>query len=113
MLIVRPAKPSEIDAAIEVCRVANVSQNLPHHPELLKSWAVDPTAVLFIADEGAGPVGMTLSLVGRADDGAGEVVRGLRHLTGVWFTRHDNGRASVANCWTPHSIMPARMLANG
>lgn len=38
---------------------------------------------MFVADDGNTLVGMALSLPGRADDGAGAQIQGLRHLTGL------------------------------
>jgi GNAT superfamily N-acetyltransferase len=83
MLIVRPADRTEVDAAIKVWKAANSAGQLARHSERLKDWASASGAVLLVADNGITLIGMTLSLVGRADDGAGAPILGLRHLTGV------------------------------
>lgn len=83
VFVVRRAEPDEVEAAIEVWKVANATRNLPQHAHRLKLWAGADGAVLFVADNGAEMVGMALSMVGRANDGAGEVIQGLRHLSGV------------------------------
>ncbi len=83
VLIVRRADRTEVDAAIEVWKAASSESQLAGHPEHLRAWAGASGAVLFVADSGTTLIGMALSLVGRANDGAGEPIPGLRHLTGV------------------------------
>jgi ribosomal protein S18 acetylase RimI-like enzyme len=83
VVLVRPAQAGEVEAAVELWELANAARRLPSHPERIRSWARGPGAVLFVADHQGELVGMTLSLPGRADDGAGQLVPGLRHLTGV------------------------------
>jgi ribosomal protein S18 acetylase RimI-like enzyme len=82
-VVVRQARAEEVDQAIGVWRAANRLSPLPQHPERLRRWASGDGARLHVAVEGDRLVGMALSLLGRTEDGAGQVVPGLRHLTGV------------------------------
>ena len=83
MTIVRHAKPDEVEAAIDVWRAANPDSGLHLHPERLRRWSSDPGAHVHVALDGEHVVGMVLSVLGRADDGAGDVIPGLRHLLGL------------------------------
>lgn len=83
MVIVRPAMVSEVHSAVDIWRAAHGAGGLPSHPQRLTQWAHEPGAVMFVADDGNTLVGMALSLPGRADDGAGAQIQGLRHLTGL------------------------------
>ena len=68
VVVVRYAQPSEVDAAVDVWRVANGADVLPGHPERLTRWAQEPGAVLFVADDtDRGLIGMALSLSGRVE----------------------------------------------
>jgi ribosomal protein S18 acetylase RimI-like enzyme len=82
-MVVRHAEPGEVEAAIDVWRAANPGSGLRQHPERLRRWALDPGARMHVAIDGDHIVGMVLSVLGRADAGAGEVIPGLRHLTGL------------------------------
>ena len=82
-MVVRRAATSEVDAAVAVWRSANATSPLGHHAARLRSWAQEPGAKLFVAADGDDLVGMILSLVARADDGAGPPIPGARHITGV------------------------------
>jgi ribosomal protein S18 acetylase RimI-like enzyme len=81
--IVRHAEPGEVEAAIDVWRAANPGSGLQEHPERLRRWSADPRAHLHVALDGDHLVGMVLSVLGRGDDGAGDVIPGLRHLIGL------------------------------
>jgi len=114
--------------ALAVWRAANVDSELHGHLEDLRSWAREDGARVFVAVEGEGLVGVALSLVGRADDGAGPVVPGHRHLTGIAVIpeRHGHGigrnllrtvveDARKEGCtrltlWTNAANVPARKL---
>ncbi len=39
MMIVRAARPSEVDAAVEVWKAANADRRLLQHPRHLETWA--------------------------------------------------------------------------
>jgi ribosomal protein S18 acetylase RimI-like enzyme len=80
---VRHAEPGEVEAAINVWRAANSGSGLEQHPERLRQWSSDRGAHLHVALDGERIVGMVLSVLGRADDGAGDVIPGLRHLIGL------------------------------
>jgi ribosomal protein S18 acetylase RimI-like enzyme len=83
LVIVRHARAQEVEAAIDVWRAANPRSGLEQHPDRLRRWSADRDAHFHIASDGDRVVGAVLSVLGRADDGAGDVIPGLRHLTGV------------------------------
>lgn len=80
---VRRAGIEEIGAAVTVWQAANPESVVPEHADSLRGWARDPDAVLLVADSGGRVVGMVLLLPGRDQGGAGDLVPGLRHLTGL------------------------------
>jgi ribosomal protein S18 acetylase RimI-like enzyme len=82
-MAVRCAATGEIEAAVAVWCSANATSPLEHHPVRLWRWSREPGAKLFVAVDGDDLVGMILSLVARADDGAGPPIPGARHITGV------------------------------
>jgi ribosomal protein S18 acetylase RimI-like enzyme len=82
-LVVRLARADEVEAAVMVWRLANDRSALQEHPERLEGWAQEEGARLYVAAQGDRLVGMVLGLRGRADDGAGDVIPGLCHLTGL------------------------------
>jgi ribosomal protein S18 acetylase RimI-like enzyme len=83
VVVVRHAEPDEVEAAIGVWRAANPRSRLQQHPERLRRWSSDAGAHLYVALDGDHVVGMVLSVPGRADDGAGDMIPGLRHLIGL------------------------------
>jgi ribosomal protein S18 acetylase RimI-like enzyme len=96
VVTVRHASAQEVEAAIDVWRAANPGSALVEHPERLRRWSADRGAQLYVADDGSGRVvGAVLSVLGRADDGAGELIPGLRHLTGLAVVP-ERRRAGVA-----------------
>jgi ribosomal protein S18 acetylase RimI-like enzyme len=82
-VVVRRAATSEVDAAVAVWHSANATSSLRNHAARLRRWSQEPGAKLFVAVEGDDFIGMILSLVARADDGAGSPIPGARHITGV------------------------------
>jgi ribosomal protein S18 acetylase RimI-like enzyme len=91
-VVIRWGRLSEIAGAVSVWLAANAARNLPNHPERLRAWGHDPDAVLHVADDHGFLVGMALRLQGRAEDGAGVVIPGLCHLTGVCVVPHRQGQ---------------------
>jgi ribosomal protein S18 acetylase RimI-like enzyme len=96
-VMIRRGRSSEIEDAVAAWIAANESRNLPNHADRLRAWCHAPDAVLHVADDDGALVGMALRLVGRADDGAGEPIPGLCHLTGICVVpalqgRHVGGR---------------------
>ena len=83
LVIVRHARTDEVEAGISVWRVANPTSRLERHPERLRRWSSDRGAHLHVAVDCDRVVGMVLSVLGRADDGDGELIPGLRHLIGL------------------------------
>ena len=81
--MVRHAEPGEVETAIKVWRAANPGSALQHHPERLRRWSSQRGAYLHVALDGDHVVGMVLSVLGRAGDGAGDVIPGLRHVIGL------------------------------
>ena len=80
----RRAAEVELDAALAAWARANAGHEAPGHLDNLRRWSRQPGAVLGVAVDAAGAVvGMGLLLAGRADDGAGELLPDLGHLTGV------------------------------
>jgi len=82
-VIVRHARAQEVEAAIEVWQAANPGSALVEHPERLRRWSTDHGARLHVAVDDGRIVGAVLSVLGRADDGAGALIPGLRLLTGL------------------------------
>ena len=128
MVTVRHAGAQEVEAAIEVWRAANPTSGLEQHPERLRRWSSDHGAQFHVAVDGERVVGVVLSIPGRADDGAGELISGLRHLTGVAVVPDRRGEgvarsllgavldeAARAGCervtlWVRADNLPARRL---
>ena len=81
--IVRHANAGEVEKAITVWQAANPNSGLTEHPERVRRWSSDRDAHLHVAADGDRVVGMVLSVLGRANDGAGEVIAGVRHLIGL------------------------------
>src|ERR687884_40440 len=80
---IRQADPAELESALGVWRAANSDSRLHGHLEHLRGWAREDGARVFVAAEGTCLVGVAFSLPGRAADGAGAVLPGQRHLTGL------------------------------
>jgi ribosomal protein S18 acetylase RimI-like enzyme len=130
---VRALDLSSLAEALAVWRAANETSVLADHPDNLRKWAEQEGARIFGAFDGGQLIGMALSLATRANDGAGDVVPGARHLTGVAVLpdhrRRGVGqallRAAIADAevdgisrmslWTHTTNEPARRLfeANG
>jgi len=83
VVVIRQADQAELESALAVWRAANVDGRVHHQLENLRRWAREDGARVFVAVEGERPVAVAFSLLGRADDGAGPLVPGHRHLTGV------------------------------
>jgi ribosomal protein S18 acetylase RimI-like enzyme len=96
MSIVRRAGAEEIGAAVRVWRAANPDSTVPEHADSLRGWARDPDAVLLVAESDGRLVGMVLLLPGRDRDGAGDLVPGLSHLTGL-AVRPESQRSGVGS----------------
>jgi GNAT superfamily N-acetyltransferase len=82
-VVVRRAANSEVKAALDVWRSANAGSPLELHPARLRRWSQEPGTKLFVAVDGDDVIGMILSLVARADDGAGPPIPRARHFTGL------------------------------
>jgi ribosomal protein S18 acetylase RimI-like enzyme len=81
---IRRAEHDEIAAAISVWATANRRPPSGGHADRLRSWSEQDGARLFIVvDDESRVVGTLLCLLGREADGAGDVVPGLRHITGL------------------------------
>jgi ribosomal protein S18 acetylase RimI-like enzyme len=81
---IRRAKHEEIAAAVSVWATANRRPPTGGHAERLRLWSGhDGARLLVVVDDEDRVVGTLLSLLGREADGAGEVVPGWRHITGV------------------------------
>jgi ribosomal protein S18 acetylase RimI-like enzyme len=96
MTTVRRAGMEEISAAVTVWQAANPDSTVPQHADALRRWVRDPDAVLLVAESGGRVVGMVLLLPGRDQDGAGDLVPGLRHLTGL-AVRPEDQRSGVGS----------------
>ena len=128
MAVVRQADPAELESALGVWRAANVDSRLYGHVEHLRGWARQDGARVFVAAEGKRLVGVAFSLPGRADDGAGPILPGRRHLTGFAVIperqRRGIGRSLLSTVledarsdgcrrvtlWTQATNVPARRL---
>jgi ribosomal protein S18 acetylase RimI-like enzyme len=126
--VIRQADPSELESALGVWRAANADSRLHAHLEHLRGWAREDGARIFVAAEGERLLGVAFSLPGRAADGAGPVVPGQRHLTGLAVVperqRHGIGRSLLSKVlddarregcarvtlWTHTANVPARKL---
>ena len=89
---IRRAQPEEVAAAISVWAAANRQPATGGHADRLRAWANEDGARLFVAVDEDRVVGTALSLPGREDGGAGDLVPGLRHLTGVAVLPEHQGR---------------------
>ncbi len=90
------AGAEEVDPAVAVWIAANPARADGQHARNLRAWARLAGARLSILRKGDRIVAMALALPGRADGGAGDLVPGLVHLTGVCVhpdrQRHGLGR---------------------
>ena len=93
---VRRAGMEEIGAAVTVWQAANPDSMVPEHADSLRGWARDPDALLLVAESNGRVVGMVLLLPGRDQDGAGDLVPGLCHLTGL-AVRPDSQRSGIGS----------------
>lgn len=96
MSTVRRAGIEEIGAAVTVWQAANPDSTVPEHAGSLRGWARDAGALLLVAESGGRVVGMVLLLPGRDEDGAGDLVPGLRHLTGL-AVRPESQRSGIGS----------------
>jgi ribosomal protein S18 acetylase RimI-like enzyme len=96
MSMVRRAGIEEIGAAVTVWRASNPDSTAPEHADSLRSWARDPDALLLVAESGGRVVGMVLLQPGRDQDGAGDLVPGLCHLTGL-AVRPESQRSGIGS----------------
>ncbi len=104
----RRATLIEIDAAVEVWIAANGTRQAPKHPARLRSWARLPGAYLAVAQgPEAALTAMGLALPGRAEDGVGDVIPGLTHLTGICVLPEEQGRG-VGSRLLDHLLRVAR-----
>ena len=128
MAVIRQAEPAELEPALGVWRAANSDSRLHGHLEHLRGWAREDGARVFVAAEGERLVGVAFSLPARAADGAGPVVPGRRHLSGVAVLperqRQGIGRSLLSTAledargegctrvklWTHAANVPARKL---
>ncbi len=104
----RRATLVEVDAAVEVWIAANGTRQAPEHPARLRSWARLPGAYLAVAQgQEAALTAMGLALPGRAEDGVGDVIPGLIHLTGICVLPEEQGRG-VGSQLLDHLLRVAR-----
>jgi ribosomal protein S18 acetylase RimI-like enzyme len=126
--VIRQADPAELESALGVWRAANVDSRLHGHLEDLRGRAREDGTRVFVAAEGTRLVGVVFSLLGRAADGAGPVIPGRRHLSGLAVVperqRHGIGRSLLSRVledarrdgcarvtlWTHVANVPARKL---
>ena len=80
---IRRGTHEEVAAAISVWATANREPPTGGHADRLRSWSERDGARLFVVVDQDRIVGTAFSLPGREADGAGAVVPGWRHLTGV------------------------------
>jgi ribosomal protein S18 acetylase RimI-like enzyme len=106
MTTVRRAGAEEIGAAVTVWQAANSDSTVPGHADSLRGWARDPDALLLVAENGGRLVGMVLLLPGRDQDGAGDLVPGLRHLTGL-AVRPESQRSGVGSALLDAAVREA------
>lgn len=93
---VRRAGIEEIGAAVTVWQAANPDSTVAEHADSLRGWALDPDALLLVAESGGCLAGIVLLLPGRAQDGAGDLVPGLCHLTGL-AVRPESRRSGIGS----------------
>lgn len=83
MTAVRRANTEEIDSAVAAWQAANPHTTIPEHAQWLRARAADPDALLLVAEMEGQVIGMVLVLPGRDRDGAGDILPGQHHLTGL------------------------------
>jgi ribosomal protein S18 acetylase RimI-like enzyme len=91
-MIVRRAVATEVEAGVDVWRLANAASRLERHPERLQRWAQETGAKLYVAVDEEQVIGMILSLATREDDGAGALIPRARHITGLAVLPHRQRR---------------------
>lgn len=87
MLVIdlRPADPTDVDAAVEVWRAAQAARGMrPSAERVQRVRDKAAEGLLVVAAEGLDVVGMALGEPGRAADGSGDVVAGQLHLAMVF-----------------------------
>lgn len=90
-----------VDSALTVWIAANPARAEGQHAGNLRAWARLSGARLNIARQAEGIVAMALALPGRADGGAGDLVPGLVHLTGVCVHPDHQRHGLAVKSWTP------------
>lgn len=103
---VRRAGVDEIGAAVMVWQAANPDSTSPQHAGSLRGWASDPGALLLVAETGGCLAGMVLLLPGRDQGGAGVLVPGLCHVTGL-AVRPENRRAGIGSALLDTALLEA------
>jgi GNAT superfamily N-acetyltransferase len=113
------AGADEVDPAVAVWIAANPARADGQHARNLRAWARLAGARLSILRKGDRIVAMALALAlpGRANGGAGDLVPGLVHLTGVCVhpdqQRHGLGREVLGLPWLGPGPMGTGGLACG
>ena len=80
----RLARPDELDRALAIWPLANSRTTRSDHLSHLREWARQSGSVVAIAlDDTSEVAAMAMALPGRDEDGAGALIPGLVHLTGV------------------------------
>lgn len=92
----RLARPADLDDALHVWYEANLARSkAPSHERFARVRAklADPSAILIVAVDGGEVVGMALAEPGHDDDGAGQPLPELCHISMVFVHPGHWGRA--------------------
>jgi ribosomal protein S18 acetylase RimI-like enzyme len=107
-VVIRRAGPADLEAAVAVWAAANERPPVGGHADRLRTWFAQDGAQLLVAiDDEELVIGTVLSLPGRDADGAGEVVAGWRHITGV-AVLPEHQRSGVGRALVTRAIAEAR-----
>jgi ribosomal protein S18 acetylase RimI-like enzyme len=94
-VVTRLARPGEIEAAVDVWRQANIARGkIPSHERVarVRTKLSDPSALVIVAADDVGLVGMALAEPGRDQDGTGDLSPELCHISMIFVHPDHWGR---------------------
>ncbi len=87
--VVRPGRPADVETAISVWRMANVTRRSGQlvssaHEKRVRGFLWKSDVFLLVADDSGELVGMAVGMQGRTQDGAGPPIDGLCHVSMIF-----------------------------
>jgi ribosomal protein S18 acetylase RimI-like enzyme len=86
-VVTRLARPAEIEPAVDIWQQANIARGKIASQQRIarvRAKLTDPSALVIVAADDAGLVGMALAEPGRDQDGSGSPLPGLCHISMVF-----------------------------